>query len=214
MKEIVIKKIHNFVKGKNHPMMDDPEILRDPYRTLIGCLISLRTKDEISLKVSIELFKKARNFKELNKMSVKDIEKVIRSVNYYKTKAKRIKEVTGVVLKEYKGKVPDEFHELMKLKGVGEKTAAVCLMYGFGKDDYIPVDVNVHRIVNRLGWVKTKSFGESMHKLMEILDRKYWKWINNDFVIFGKTICVPVSPFCSKCIVASYCRKVGVGKNR
>jgi len=213
-KEEVIKKIHKFVKGKDHPMMDDPEILRDPYRTLIGCLLSLRTKDETSLKVSIELFKKARNFKELNKMSLKELEKRIRSVNYYKTKAKRIKDVVKVILKDYNGKVPNDFNELMKLKGVGEKTAAVCMLYGFGVDSYIPVDVNVHRIVNRLGWFKSKSFSESMYKLMDTIDRKYWKWINNDFVIFGKNICVPISPFCSKCVVSKNCKKVGVNKRR
>lgn len=214
MKKDVIKKIHVFVEGKDHPMMEDPEIHADPYRTLIGCLLSLRTKDETSLKVSIDLFKRARNFKELSRMSLKEIEKIIRSVNYYKTKAKRIKEVAEVILKEYKGKVPRSFEELMKLKGVGEKTAAICLMYGFNDDSYIPVDVNVHRIVNRLGWFESKSFSESMYKLMEVVDRKYWKWINNDFVIYGKTVCVPVSPFCSKCVVSKFCKKKGVKKSR
>ena len=118
-----------------------------------------------------------------------------------------------MVRDEFGGKVPDNLDDLVKLPGVGRKVANCVLVYSFGKDA-IPVDTHVHRIANQLGWIKTKSPEESEQELMRIIPRKYWQQVNDTFVSHGKTVCVPISPFCSKCPVAGMCKRVGVTRHR
>ena len=110
--------------------------------------------------------------------------------------------------------VPKDFNELLKLKGVGRKTANIVMVYGHKKSGYLPIDTHCHRIPNRLGWIKTKTPDETELKLKEILPKKYWNDFNDLFVLFGQTICVPISPFCSKCPIENYCKKILVNKNR
>ena len=190
------------------------EIQKDPFKVLISCILSLRTKDTTTGPVSLKLFSIADTPKKLAKMRLNKIQKIIRPVNYYITKSKRVKEIAKTIVEKYNGKVPETFDELMKLKGVGKKTAAITMVYGHKKADYIPVDVHVHVISNRLGWVKTKNAEQSMDELMKVIPRKYWHDLNDLFVLHGQNICLTNSPFCSRCVIKSYCPRIGITRSR
>jgi endonuclease-3 len=186
-----------------------------PYETLISCLLSLRAKDETTEKISRELFKIANTPQKILKLPQKKLEKLIYSSGYYKNKAKAIKKTSQQIIEYHKGNVPKTKEELLKLYGVGPKTANIVLCFAFGKV-VIPVDTNVHRVANRLGWVKTKKFAfEATEKDLEkILPRRYWREINGIFILHGKRICVPISPKCSQCPIRKYCKQIGVKKSR
>lgn len=184
-----------------------------PFRVLISCILSLRTKDEVTFPASERLFEKAPTLQTLSRLDPQEIEKIIFPVGFYKTKAKQIPEICRRILEEYDGKVPDEIDELLKLKGVGRKTANLVVTLGYGKEG-ICVDTHVHRISNRLGLVKTKDANQTEFKLREILPRKYWIDYNDLLVTWGQNVCKPISPFCSNCGIEKYCEKVGVEKRR
>jgi len=184
-----------------------------PYETLISCLLSLRAKDETTEKISQELFKIADTPEKILKLPQKKLEKIIYSSGYYKNKAKAIKAASRQILENHGGNVPKSKEELLKLYGVGPKTANIVLCFAFNKN-VIPVDTHVNRIPNRLGWVKTKKPEQTEVELMKILPKKYWTEINGIFILFGKTICLPVSPKCSICPIRKYCKRVGVKKSR
>jgi endonuclease-3 len=190
------------------------EIIDTPFTTLISCILSLRTKDEVTDKASIRLLKKYNTPEKILKLSTKKIESLIYPVGFYKTKSKRIKEISETLIKNYNGKVPDDFDELLKLKGVGRKTANIVMLYGHNKQGFLPIDSHCHEITNRLGWIKTKTPDQTELALKKILPKKYWNDFNFLFVTFGQTICVPVSPFCSRCPIQKFCKKVGVTKSR
>lgn len=186
-----------------------------PYQTLISCLLSLRAKDETTERISKDLFKIAKTPQEILKIPKKKLEKILFSSGYYKNKAKAIRKASRQIIKEHNGIVPHTKDELLKLYGVGPKTANIVLAFSFNQH-VIPVDTNVHRVSNRLGWVKTKKFAfEDTEKALEkILPKKYWREINGIFILHGKKICVPISPFCSKCPIREYCRRIGVKTSR
>jgi len=190
------------------------EIVHTPFTTLVSCILSLRTKDEVTEKASVRLLKKYDTPKKLLKLSEKQIQSLIYPVGFYRTKAKRIKEISKTLLDKYNGSVPDDFEELLKLKGVGRKTAAIVMVYGHKIADFIPVDVHVHVIANRLDWVKSKNPDETMDQLMRIVPKKYWYDLNYLFVLFGQNICTTVSSWCSRCPIEKYCPKVGVVRKR
>ena len=190
------------------------EIQKDPFKVLISCILSLRTQDKTTGPISLKLFEVASTPQKLAKMPLSKIQKIIRPVNYYITKSKRIKEIAKTLIKKYDGKVPNNFEELMKLKGVGKKTAAITMVYGHRKADYIPVDVHVHVISNRLGWIKTKNAEQTMDELMKIIPKKYWHDLNDLLVLHGQNVCLTSSPFCSKCSIRKYCPRVGVVRSR
>jgi endonuclease-3 len=185
-----------------------------PFVTLVSCLLSLRTKDDVTAKASEQLLKKYHTPEQLSTLPLKKIESLIYPVGFYKTKARRIQGISKTLLKNYSGKVPDEFDELLKLKGVGRKTANIVMVYGHKKHGYLPIDTHCHRVPNRLGWIKTKTPEETERVLKQILPEKYWDDFNDLFVTFGQTICVPISPFCSRCPIAQYCKKIGVSTSR
>jgi len=189
-------------------------IVKDPFTTLISCILSLRTKDEVTAKASIRLLKKNNTPNKILRLSTKKIEKLIYPVGFYKTKAKRIREICKVLIDKYHGKVPDTFDELIKLKGVGPKTANIVMTYGHFKQGYLPIDTHCHRIPNRLGWIKTKTPEQTEKALKKILPKKYWTDFNELFVQFGQNVCLPLSPLCSKCPINRYCIKVGVDRSR
>ena len=196
----------------SHPDWDD--IVKTPFTTLISCLLSLRTKDEVTAEASYKLFKKYNTPEQLVKVSEKEIQSLIYPVGFYKTKTKRIKEISKTILENYDGKVPEDFKELLKLKGVGRKTANIVMVYGHNKQGFLPIDTHCHRIPNRLGWIKTKTPEQTEEDLKEVLPKKYWDDFNHFFVKFGQTICVPISPFCSKCPIKKYCKQISVKKYR
>jgi len=186
---------------------------KDPFRVLISCLLSLRTKDEVTLKASERLFSVAKTPQEFLNLSTKKIEELIYPVGFYRVKAKRIKEISKIIIERYGGKVPDNLEELLTLPGVGRKTANIVITQGFNKYG-IAVDTHVHRVSNRLGLVKTKTPEETEVKLREIIPKKYWIELNDLFVSFGQNICTPISPRCSICPISKYCDKVGVKTHR
>ncbi len=185
-----------------------------PFTTLISCILSLRTKDEVTEQASIRLLKNHDTPERILKLSEKQIESLIYPVGFYKTKAKTIKNIAKKLIEEYSSNVPVDFNELMKLKGVGRKTANIVMVYGHKKHGYIPIDVHCHRIPNRLGWVKTKTPEETEEKLKKLLPEKYWDDFNDLFVTFGKKICLPISPLCSQCPIEIYCEKNLVKNSR
>jgi len=176
-----------------------------PFSILIGTILSARTKDEATTKAVKVLFSKYKNPKELANAKIKDVEKIIKSIGFYHVKSKRIIEVAKIIDKKYKGKVPDNLETLVKLPGVGRKTANCVLVYAFEKPA-IPVDIHVHRISNRLGLVDTKNPEETEQELMKKIQRKYWIDINDTFVMYGQNICKPISPMCDVCMIKKNCR--------
>ena len=211
--EKAIKILKKETKKFKNPIVTEVSFDKDPYKVLISCLLSLRTKDAVTAKATNNLFKKAKTPSQMLKLKGKQIQKLIYPVGFYRVKSKRIKEISKTLIKDYNGKVPSDMEELLKLKGVGRKTANIVLAFGFNKKA-LPIDVHCNRIPNRLGWVKTKTPEQTEQELSKILPEKYWIDFNNIFVVFGQNICVPVSPFCSKCPVYDYCPRIGVKKHR
>lgn len=187
--------------------------VRDPFRVLISCIISLRTKDEVTDQASARLFAKADTPRQMVKLRATEIASQIYPAGFYRNKAKHILEISRALLERYNGRVPDEIDELLTLKGVGRKTANLVVTMAYHKPG-ICVDTHVHRISNRLGWVQTTTPEKTEFALREILPRRYWIEINDQLVIFGQNICQPVSPWCSKCPLAQQCPKIGVGRRR
>ncbi len=186
---------------------------RTPFHVLISCILSLRTKDQTTREASNRLFALADNPEEMVKIPAERLEKIIYPVGFYRTKARKIKEICEVLINSYFGKVPDEIDELLKLNGVGRKTANLVVTLGYQKPG-ICVDTHVHRITNRWGYVKTRNPYETEFALREKLPAKYWLTINDLLVTFGQNICLPVSPKCSICPVRGYCKRVGVTRSR
>lgn len=184
-----------------------------PYQTLISCLLSLRAKDEVTEKISIELFKLAKTPEEMLKIPDKQLKKIIFSSGHFNKKAEAIKHVSREIIERFKGRVPRTREELLSIKHIGPKTANIVLSFSFNQP-VIAVDTHVNRIPNRLSWLKTKTPEQTEIQLMEILPRKYWRDINGIFVLFGRTICLPVSPRCSICPVKAYCKRVGIKNSR
>ena len=186
---------------------------RDPFKVLISCILSLRTKDEVTGAASRRLFGLAGTPETLAKLPVKKIEKAIYPVGFYHVKSGRIKEISRVVLERYHGLVPDTLDELLTLEGVGRKTANLVITLGYGKAG-ICVDTHVHRICNRWGLVRTKTPDRTEFALRDILPVRYWKQMNGMLVAFGQGICKPVSPLCSRCRIRPACDRVGVTLSR
>ncbi|MDH3217370.1 MAG: endonuclease III [Candidatus Krumholzibacteria bacterium] len=186
---------------------------RDPFKILISTLLSLRTKDEVTMGASQRLFAIAHTAEKLSSTPVRAIEKAIYPVGFYKTKARSIKEISKRIAKEYDGIVPDSIDALLELKGVGRKTANLVVTLGYGKDG-ICVDTHVHRVSNRLGLVKTKTVEQTEFALMDVLPRKFWIGYNELLVSFGQKVCKPISPLCSTCPLHDNCPQLGVEKHR
>jgi len=213
----IINLIKNEIEKYNQPIvsaLDQAGIKKTPFTTLISCILSLRTKDETTEKASIKLFKKYDTPEKLSKADLEEIQDLIYPVGFYKVKSERIKNISKEIIEKYNGKVPQDYNELLKLKGVGKKTASIVMVYGHNNPNYIPVDIHVHVISNRLGWVKTKDPDDTMNKLMDLIPKKYWADINHLFVQFGKNICVTISPKCTICPIENYCPKIGVDRSR
>ena len=185
----------------------------DPFLILIACVLSLRTKDQTTSEACQRLFALAPDPASMKRLSLKRVEKAIFPVGFYRTKAKQISQICDRLLKEYEGIVPDSIEELLTLKGVGRKTANLVVTVGYKKPG-ICVDIHVHRISNRWGYVKTRKPDETEIALRRKLPKRYWITFNDLLVPFGQNLCRPISPFCSQCKLASYCARVGVTSHR
>ena len=186
---------------------------RDPFRILISCLLSLRTKDKTTSEASARLFALAYTPAGLLKLSRRRIERAIYPVGFYRMKAKAIHAICRRLLRAYGGQVPQSIDELVTLPGVGRKTANLVVTVGYQKPG-ICVDVHVHRISNRWGYVKTKTPVETEEALRTKLPKRYWITYNDLLVPYGQNLCQPVSPYCSRCKLIGMCDRVGVVRSR
>lgn len=186
---------------------------RDPFRILISCLLSLRTKDKTTSEASGRLFALAHTPDSVLALPLRKIEKAIYPVGFYRTKAKSIHRICRRLLDAYGGIVPDSINELVTLSGVGRKTANLVVTVGYQKPG-ICVDIHVHRISNRWGYVKTKTPEQTEEALRRKLPKQYWITFNDLLVPYGQNLCQPVSPFCSRCKLIEYCDRVGVTRSR
>jgi endonuclease-3 len=186
---------------------------RDPFRVLVACLLSLRTKDRTTGPAAERLFALADTPAAMLRLAPSRIERAIYPVGFYRTKAQVILGVCRDLLDRFRGEVPDTIDALLTLRGVGRKTANLVVTVGFGKPG-ICVDVHVHRISNRLGYVRTRDPEETETALRARLPRRYWIGYNNLLVAFGQHVCLPVSPHCSSCPVADLCPRIGVHRSR
>lgn len=185
----------------------------DPFVILISTLLSLRTKDEVTAQATEKLFGIAATPQEMLQIPLAKIAEVIYPVGFYRVKASTIHHVCWELIVKFDSKVPDNLGDLLSIKGVGRKTANLVVALAYGKDA-ICVDIHVHRISNRLGYVKTKTPEETEYALREKLPRRYWIIYNTIMVAFGRKTCKPVSPFCSRCPVFKYCERIGVMTSR
>ncbi len=185
----------------------------DPFLVLISCMLSLRTKDDVTVLASERLFALAKTPEALWQLSEPAIAKAIYPVGFYRTKARHVREVSRLILDRFGGHVPDTIEELVTLPGVGRKTANLVVTLGYRKPG-ICVDTHVHRISNRLGYVRTKTPDETERALRKQLPRQYWITFNDLLVTFGQNLCAPVSPWCSRCPIVRYCDRVGVTTSR
>lgn len=185
----------------------------DPYRVMVSTIISLRTKDEVTLSASNRLFMIAPDINTLAETDENVIAETIKPAGFYKRKGIQLRNIARIIRDEYSGIVPNDMDKLLALPGVGIKTASLVLNLGYGIDA-VCVDCHVHQIVNRLGWVETKTPEETEKKLREILPRRFWIPLNELLVRYGQKICTPVSPFCSMCPENGRCPKKGIQRQR
>jgi endonuclease-3 len=185
----------------------------DPFLTLIGCILSLRTNDKTTAIAAPRLFARARTPVEMLALEPREIEELIYPVGFYRTKARGIREICRDLIERFDGRVPDEIDDLVTLKGVGRKTANLVVTESFRKPG-ICVDTHVHRISNRWGLVATTTADKTEVALREVLPRRYWIEYNSLLVAFGQTLCHPTSPWCSRCPIATRCPRIGVTRSR
>ncbi len=205
-----IDKIVSLLKDAKQPQSEFVKLMdsfKNPYLVLIACILSLRTNDKTTYPATLRMLELAKTPKEMKNVSVEDLSKAIYPVGFYENKARQIIELSKTIDEELNGQVPDEIEDLIKFKGVGRKTANLVLSLGFNKPA-ICVDVHVHRIFNRLGYIKTKTPEETEFALREKLPQKYWIDINTLLVTHGQNVCKPIKPKCSECPIARYCAKI------
>ena len=202
-----IDKIVNGIKNANLPQTDFVKMMEefhDPFKVLICCILSLRTNDKTTYPCSLRMLELGTKPADFLSLDAETLAKAIYPVGFYKNKAQQILDLSREIIEKYNGKVPCSIDELVKFKGVGRKTANLVMAKGFDKPA-ICVDVHVHRISNRLGWVKTKTSDETEMELRKLLPEKYWLDINTILVTFGQNICKPQRPYCDKCPIKKYC---------
>lgn len=211
--QILEKHFHYTERTTLNRMRKEKKSPKNAFKILISCLLSLRAKDETTNRISKQLFLVADTPQQIAKMNTKKLEKIIFSSGHYHKKARTLKHVSKELIKRFNSKVPNNKEDLMSIKGIGPKTSNIVLNFAFNQQ-FIPVDTHCHRIPNRLGWVKTKTAEKTEKELEKILPKKYWMEFNGIFVLFGKTICLPISPKCSICPTRDYCPRIGVIKSR
>ena len=210
----VVSRVHKAVVDHQVPsLFDIAQLDRDPFQILISTIISLRTKDAVTAAAARRLFDEAATPQAMSALATERLQELIYPAGFYRSKAENIKKISTIILNQYSGRVPATQAELLKLPGVGLKTANLTLSLGF-QLPYICVDIHVHRISNRIGWVQTEKPDDTERELSLVLPQKYWIEINELFVRFGQSICTPVSPWCSQCPLEASCPKLGVSRHR
>jgi endonuclease-3 len=207
---IIIKKMEQVLNREKPPRLTALRGLQmqeqgDPFKILIGTILSARTRDENTTRVVNKLFARFKTPQDLASADIDEIKKIIHSSGFYNVKAARIKEVSQMLVSRFRGRVPSDIDSLLELPGVGRKTANCVLVYAFDKPA-IPVDVHVHRISNRLGLVSTKTPEQTEVELSKVVDKGLWTKVNDTFVTYGQNICLPVRPNCRVCDLKKICR--------
>jgi endonuclease-3 len=182
----------------------------DPFQVLIATLLSARTQDATTLGASTRLFRTARTPRTMARLTVAKIEELIYPVSFYRHKARHVKATCEMLVARFEGHVPATMDDLLLLPGVGRKTANLVLILAFKSRENICVDTHVHRISNRLGWVRTKAPDETEQALYRVTDARWWPSINLYLVTWGQNVCRPISPRCGACAIRPYCKQVGV----
>jgi endonuclease-3 len=209
----VMQSLREAASEYDEPIAETQNRHGDPFRVLVGVLLSSRTKDDTTGPAVDRLFEKAWTPERIARLSERQIEELIFPVGFYRTKARHLKDTSRMLIEEFGGKVPRNMEELLRLPGIGRKSANLVLSVAFGIPA-ICVDTHVHRITNRWGYVKTKNPYETEMALRKKLPKMYWIEINRLLVIYGQNICTPVSPRCSVCGIAKYCDKISVTRTR
>lgn len=184
----------------------------DPFQVLIATLLSARTKDATTLAASTRLFRRARTPRTVAALPVREIERLIYPVSFYRNKAEHVKAACTALVREFDGKVPDTLEQLVTLPGVGRKTATLVMILAFQSRQHICVDTHVHRISNRLDWVRTRTPDETEQALYAATDARWWPYINLYLVTWGQNVCHPVYPRCGDCVIAADCPRRGVDR--
>jgi len=182
----------------------------DPFHILIATLLSSRTQDDTTLRASTRLFKVARTPRAMAALGIRQIERLIYPVSFYRHKDRHVKATSRILVDRFGGHVPQTLDELLTLPGVGRKTANLVLILAFGSQRHICVDTHVHRISNRLGWVRTRTPDETEQALYRVTAERWWPYLNLYLVTWGQNVCRPVYPRCGACVIRPFCRQVGV----
>jgi endonuclease-3 len=210
--ERVMRGLAKAITGLELPAVEkvSEEHAEDPFRILIATILSARTQDATTHAASTRLFRRARTPRSMAKLPVREIEKLIYPVSFYRNKARHVKACCEMLVSRFGGKVPSTMDELLMLPGVGRKTANLVLILGFKSVQNICVDTHVHRISNRLGWVKTVTPDETEAALYRATDKRWWPYINLYLVTWGQNVCRPLSPRCGDCAIHGECPRMGV----
>lgn len=208
----VLRKLARKVDGLELPAVEKISGSQkdDPFQILISALLSARTQDATTLAASTRLFARARTPQAMTTLSVRQIEKLIYPVSFYRNKAVFVRDTSRRLLGDFRGRVPSTLQELMTLPGVGRKTANLVMILAFRSADNICVDIHVHRIANRLGWVRTRTPEETEQALYGAIPKPWWPVINRYLVTWGQNVCRPVYPRCRECAIVADCRRIGV----
>jgi len=214
--EKVMRALARAITGLELPAVEkiSKEYAEEPFSILIGTILSARTQDATTHAASTRLFRRARTPRTMAKLPVKEIEKLIYPVSFYRNKARHVKACCEMLVSHFGGRVPSTLEELVTLPGVGRKTANLVMILGFGSVDNICVDTHVHRISNRLGWVRTTLPDETEQALYRSTDRRWWPYINLYLVTWGQNVCRPVYPRCGDCVISDECPRIGVRRGR
>lgn len=206
----LVQQLNILKKIESNTMLGHFQHKYNPWKILIGTILSARARDEVTEVICVDLFKKYPTCTSLANAKQKEVEQIIRRIGFFRNKAKNIINTSKMIIKEYNGKVPSTMEELLTLPGVGRKVAGCVSVYAFDKNEAIPVDTHVHRISNRLGWVQTKQPEKTEQELMKKIPKRYWKFVNDILVSYGKTVCKPINPQCHNCALEKSCPKIGV----
>jgi len=206
----VLKILRKSISKKS--MLEGKRTKETKFQILISTILSARARDSVTIPLSEKLFKSYPDAKSLAAAKKRDVEKLIKRIGFYKNKAKNVINTSKIIHNKFKDRVPESKQDLLSLPGVGSKVANCVLVYAFSKDA-IPVDTHVHKVSNRLGWVKTNNPKQTEKILEKIVPRKYWSWVNELFVLHGQDVCKSI-PLCSKCAIFKYCKRIGVRKSR
>jgi endonuclease-3 len=208
----VMRRLARAIDGLEEPAVEKiaEDQKEDPFQVLIATMLSAQTKDAVTHAAATRLFKVARTPRTMIKLRIREIERLIYPVSFYRHKAVHVRETCALLLASYNGRVPDTMEELLTLPGVGRKTANLVLILAHASPDNICVDTHVHRISNRLGWVSTRTPEETEHALYAAADKRWWPVINLYLVTWGQNVCRPVYPLCGTCVLFELCPKIGV----